>query len=63
MVEAYKRLQKQVQEVTRDEPVETVDEKLRTECYETVNRELPQGSFCIPPAPPKIDPPEPWKKA
>ncbi len=60
MVQTFKRLQNQLQEVSRDEPVEEVDEVLRQQCFEAINRELPEDSFFIPPA--RIDPPEPWKK-
>ena len=60
MVQTFKRLQKLIQEVSRDEPIEEVNENLRRECFETVKRELPESSFHIPPTQPKIDPPEPW---
>jgi hypothetical protein len=60
MVQTFKRLENQLQEVTRDEPVVEVDEVLRQQCVDATNRELPEASFFVPPA--RIDPPEPWKR-
>lgn len=48
MVGTFKKLQKQIQEVSRDEPVEDADETLRSECFEVVKRELPETTFHIP---------------
>lgn len=48
MVNTFKRLQRQRQEVSRDEPVEDADETLRNECFEAVKREIPKTTFYIP---------------
>lgn len=49
MIQGFKRLESQVNEVTRDEPLDGVDEDLRQACYEAVKRELPAENFYIPP--------------
>lgn len=48
MVTTFKRIQKQVQEASRDEPVENANENLRRQCFEVVKQELPDTSFHIP---------------
>jgi len=47
-VTAFKRLETQVSEVSKDEPVERFNERLRQSLYDEVNRELPLASFCEP---------------
>jgi hypothetical protein len=47
-VSAFKRLQSQIQEITKDEPLEEVDEALRREYFEAVKQELPEAAFHIP---------------
>jgi hypothetical protein len=48
MVSTFKRLQSQIQEVSKDEPVEDLDDALRRDCFETVKTELPETVFHIP---------------
>lgn len=47
-VKTFKRLQKGIGEISKEEPIEKTDEDLRKCCFETVKKELPENSFYIP---------------
>lgn len=48
MVTMFKKLQKQISQISKDEPVEEVDQELQKECFEKVKQELPAEDFFIP---------------
>jgi len=48
IVNTYKNLANQVGEISKDEPIESVDQDLRKSCYKEVNEELPFTNFYEP---------------
>lgn len=48
MVNIYKNLANQVREISKDEPIQSVDQDLRKSCYREVNKELPLTYFYVP---------------
>ena len=48
IVNTYKNLANQVGEISKDEPIESVDQDLRESCYKEVNEELPFTNFYEP---------------
>ena len=47
-IKTFKRLQKGIGEIIKEEPIERINEDLSTRCFETVKKELPENSFYIP---------------
>ncbi len=48
MVSTYKSIESHIPELSKDEPIQCVDQDLRKSCYKEVNEELPPTSFYVP---------------